>query len=1015
MSLLPPGGLAGRSRPARLYVHLLLTAITIVFFCVGQPSPVAAQQSWRILLLRVDFPLEEPDEPTTSGLGGFDLRPLVVALDDYQLPYDTPPHDRAHYEHHMQALASYYTTVSEGQIVIEAEVFPRLDTLVYTLPTSALRYGNGRTPEEIGRKWRELAVDAVTLAEADPEGPRFADYDSYLIIHAGLGHETGALNDVRSVYLGPADLIDYGGPLAVDDGTHLIDNLMILPESVDNRGRAGLNGLLAKFFGHQLGAPGLSNFADGLPGVGGWSLMDVGANRIGFILHGDELDYMLGTVPPHPLSWTKARLGWIEPTTIRSDTTVTILAGDRAPSAGSAATRVVRVPLSPTESIWLENRQQRARTEFDLPAGVVVPFAGLELGWIDPTEAEFSHTITAEESEALAGREAGVWLGTDEYDAFIPSSGILAWHVDDAVISSAPEGFNNDRERPGLVLMEADGYRDIGNFYFDRQDLTEGTRSDALYAGVDAAGAAGVGEIGPGTSPDTRTNTGLDTGIRVEILSPPGDSMRVRLHFGRSLASWPRSLPGVSRLQALDSQANGGIQLIATGGGETVLFWTRPTPDVRLTGTLLAAGAEGLFLSTTDGISAHQTDGAPRWAVLAADKTKHTHTILSESLAGTGSALVTAGDGGLIAWEPQSGAKLFEDDLPVTGLSAGDSDGDGEVELIALGPQGVRRYHGSVATVIDAGAGPWLPPASGDLDGDGAADLVLLDRLGRLSSVGQAIDIDVRLGAVPTGAPALADIDGDGRLEIVVLTQQQLHVITAGGLAAAAFPATIPTHHEAGQLFGEPVAGDLDGNGAQEIYAAASIGIYGIGADGDLLPGFPLLTSASPVYTPLLADIDGDGAVDVAAAADDAVYVWQPLSWNGDFASGTASAWAQAGGTAAGTRAYFAALGDPPSTQTGQLLPAARSYCYPNPVDGDTDKATVRFYLARDASVTLHVYDAIGTQVDRLAAADLRGAAENEVSWSTDGYSSGLYLCRLTATGVDGSRGEVTLRMAVSR
>ena len=261
----------------------------------------------------------------------------------------------------------------------------------------------------------------------------------------------------------------------------------------------------------------------------------------------------------------------------------------------------------------------------------------------------------------------------------------------------------------------------------------------------------------------------------------------------------------------------------------------------------------------------------------------------------------------------------------------------------------------------------------------------------------------------------LRDIDGDGRLEIVVLTQQQLHVITAGGLAAAAFPATIPTHHEAGQLFGEPVAGDLDGNGAQEIYAAASIGIYGIGADGDLLPGFPLLTSASPVYTPLLADIDGDGAVDVAAAADDAVYVWQPLSWNGDFASGTASAWAQAGGTAAGTRAYFAALGDPPSTQTGQLLPAARSYCYPNPVDGDTDKATVRFYLARDASVTLHVYDAIGTQVDGLAAADLRGAAENEVSWSTDGYSSGLYLCRLTATGVDGSRGEVTLRMAVSR
>ncbi|MFP6592206.1 MAG: hypothetical protein VCE12_16960, partial [Candidatus Latescibacterota bacterium] len=175
---------------------------------MANPTAAQVQQDWRILALRVDYPLEEPDEPTTSGRGRFDLRSLADALSDYQLPYDTPPHDRAHYERHLRALARYYDTVSEGQVVIESDVFPRVDTLAYTLPTSALRYGNGRTPEEIGLKWRELAADAVALAEADPEGPVFSEYDSYLIIHAGLGHETGELNDVRSVFLGPADLAE---------------------------------------------------------------------------------------------------------------------------------------------------------------------------------------------------------------------------------------------------------------------------------------------------------------------------------------------------------------------------------------------------------------------------------------------------------------------------------------------------------------------------------------------------------------------------------------------------------------------------------------------------------------------------------------------------------------------------------------------------------------------------------------------------------------------------------------
>ena len=80
---------------------------------MAHPTAAQVQQNWRILALRVDYPLEEPDEPTTSGRGRFDLRSLADALSDYQLPYDTPPHDRVHYERHLQDSLSLVAVLAQ--------------------------------------------------------------------------------------------------------------------------------------------------------------------------------------------------------------------------------------------------------------------------------------------------------------------------------------------------------------------------------------------------------------------------------------------------------------------------------------------------------------------------------------------------------------------------------------------------------------------------------------------------------------------------------------------------------------------------------------------------------------------------------------------------------------------------------------------------------------------------------------------------------------------------------------
>ena len=898
---------------------------------------------------------------------------------------------------------------------IESSVYPSALAEAYTLPRSALSYGNGRSPEEIGRLWRELIVDAVDLAAADPDGPDFAAFNSYLIIHAGRGHETGQLNDIRSVFLRPEDLDEHGGP--VEAGGAVIREAWILPEAVDFSGRGGLNGLLAKFFGHQLGLPGLSNFARGLPAVGGWSLMDVGANRSGFVRVGGELEFVVGMVPPHPMAWSKARLGWIEPLEVRRDTVVQILAGDR-PADGGGEVHAVRVPLSPTEYLLLENRQQRGLTEHDLPPGVEAPISG-EFAWIGADEAELSHRITAAESDSLAGRGAGVWLQADEYDAFVPGSGVLIWHVDEAVIAAAPaEGINNERERPGLMLVEADGSRDIGNPYFDRQEFVEGTRWTPFFAGR-APGPGpditGVSRFGADTAPATVTHTGLVSGLEVEVLSGLDDRMSVSLRFTRSAAGWPRPLAGVRRLQAADVDGDGRPELLAEGE-DGVRVLAPAAADGPPVDEVLLAAAEGLLFtrSAAGRVAARPLGGGPAWETQL--EGRPSHALYAADLAGRGAVLAVGGPQGLSVLDAATGELRFTHEAPVLGMAAADRDGDGAEELLVLGPGELLRYDGTEAAVSIGGlSGSGLPPSAADLDGDGLADLVLADSGGRLRSFGQgAGDLQVSSGAPNMAAASFADLDGDGQLEILVPTAEAVHAWSAAGLRSPGFPVAPPMHQESGPLLGEVVAADLDADGVPEIFVSAGNGVHGLDGSAVPLSGFPVASPAIPATAPVLVDFDGDGGLDLAVGDGEGLNLWRPVSWDPAFAAGLPTGWSQPGGSASGRRTHPSAAEPPPPPEDLDLLPASRAYCYPNPAGGE-ESVNVRFFVARPARVTLTVHDAMGEVVERLEADGVRAAEANEITWSVRGYASGLYLCRLEARGDDGSRGEATVRLAVSR
>ncbi len=960
--------------------------IRIILLCLCACAVEA--QEWRILALRVDFPLEDPDEFTTTGQGQFDLRSPEAASADYALPYDIPPHDRVYFENHLEALRRYYDVVSEGQVEIGYEVYPRASAVAYRLPESMLRYGNGRSTQEIGERWIDLLRAALELAQADPAGPDLSAYNSFLIFHAGIGHETGQLNDIRSVFLEKSDFARFAnGPLRV--GGVEIDRAWILPESPSLRGRGGLNGLLAKFFGNQLGLPGLSNFADGLPAVGGWSLMDVGANALGFVRR-DSLDAVVGFAPPHPLAWSKIKLGWIEPLVVRRDTVVTILASDRSGTLPKA----VRVPIDNDEYFLLENRQQRGRR--GAPDNIEVFGADAdEVVWID------------EEQVDLSAR--GVWLGVDEYDAFIPGSGILIWHVDEGVIAASDEGaFNNKPEQQGIALEEADGYRDIGNPVFERLRQIEGSPDDPFYVGGQTLFSAD-------TQPDTRSNEGWATGIEIEVLSALGDSMQVAIRFSRSVSGWPLTVENGQRLQAMDVDGDGDVEMV--GEAAAGVFYrghNDPVQWVAAAGRLLAVGdadADGtaeffVYDMATRAIAALGKDGQMLWSkVIGADITSAVFS--RRSAVAANAVLVAAAADRIYVLDAASGDELERQEIrTIAGIAAVDVDGDGRDEFAITSANGLQMLSAAgFASWWDGSGAALLAPASGDIDGDGRAEIAIADLAGTMRLLDRDGERFSRaLADSAFVAPTLGDVDGDGLLEIVQITANKtVHVLRGNGLQQANFPTALPRFSEAGALRYEPLLADGDGDGAQEIWLGAEGGVYAINDKAQLVGGGPFLTAAALRSAPAIFDVDGDGVWELAGLDEGAFYLWSTRG-AGDIA------WGQTGADAGGRRQVEAnSRGNAPAVDA--LLPARLAYCYPNPVRAG-ERAHVRFYLAQAAAVELVVYDALGARIERIKAQ--AEAGDNELAWSIDQYVSGLYIARLEAKAAK-AKSQVLLKMAVSR
>jgi len=232
-------------------------------------------------------------------------------------------------------------------------------------------------------------------------------------------------------------------------------------------------------------------------------------------------------------------------------------------------------------------------------------------------------------------------------------------------------------------------------------------------------------------------------------------------------------------------------------------------------------------------------------------------------------------------------------------LIRGDANGDGvanEVLLLAASLGG-RVYAWDAVTSLSlpgwpqsVGSGLQSSPAAGDIDNDGAAEVVsasaslgvfawnLDGSLVDMGRDGQA-DWPQPVEGVINASPTLADLDGDGALEIVVATRKgyvyawngdgSLVDVNADG---PDWPLRIGT-----SVSSTPAAGDLDGDGVEEVVMAADDGrVYAWNGDGTAVPGWPVQTGGALEFTsPLLCRTTAYGPVVVIGSRDGRIYAWR--------------------------------------------------------------------------------------------------------------------------------------------
>ena len=477
-----------------------------------------AVDTLEVFVLRVQFKKEVPDNSLTTGTGVFGSDTGTYNLD----PSESRG-NKYYWQKHLNFANAYYKAASGGELVIKDSIMPT----VYTLDKQMIDYN--RTQKMKGEKTAEydsarscdylrFVYDAVMAAHKSEEGSPFNiplsknpnNKRAFMIAHAGASSllDGGSMGtkgantpgDFYDVYISRNEWIYLPDSLpgvvkakdSLDNGIVLkgsaidtLKSIMVVSETASQDGlNWGINGIVVNQIGRELGLPNTFDDVKGTSRLGYFDVMDFAGYNAGN-----------GFFPVLPAAWERAYMGWSKVQEVRPTAghPVTV---DIAAAGSGLGTEIVKVPLSASEYILIENRQR----SWDKDGAVKVYLGEAKQNndttfrsiLVDSLYTVFEDSICNKGKCVPNSKKAkGLVLGVNSFDAGLPASGIAVWKVNDWYLreslrfGSANQWggeFYRDHQF-GLTLVEADNVLSIGKMFKnaigeDTQDY--GSGSDLL-------------------------------------------------------------------------------------------------------------------------------------------------------------------------------------------------------------------------------------------------------------------------------------------------------------------------------------------------------------------------------------------------------------------------------------------------------------------------------------------------------------------------------------------------------
>lgn len=999
-----------------------------------------------VVAVMVEF--QPDDNRFTSGNGTFDLD--YLNRDDIVI--GPLPHDRAYFESHLEFARNYFSVASRGKVDLQYIVLPQ----VFRLPNEMKEYSPTGPDNSQNFKLGNLARDTWQLvAQSNLPDLSHLDPDKtlFIIFHAGAGRDIELVGttldntpqDIPSVFLSKDAISRLTNNPAFDGfplGDIRVTNSAILPQTQSRRGedvtgtefvlQLSINGILTANIGSFLGIPDLFNTSTGASGIGRFGLMD-GAGIFSYF----------GLFPPLPSAWERYYMGWDTPFEISLDDTQPITLN--AASESNTQT-VARHSISADEYFLVENRHRDPNNSgvtltFRLPDG------SIETRTFDNEEERFSPFDQRKYKEILP---AGVLINVSNFDWSLPggldagtdqvvgtdddrilNGGMLIWHIDEAVIRAKKplNAINNNPDRPGVRLMEADGVQDIGRPSLLLTNFANGAPFDFWWSGNDFTVITASGQhiilyqnrFGDDTFPNNRSSSGSPTYFEFYDFS---DNLPVATFRARRAQTGIADLIFETRLNASVGKPYDDAQAWPTG----VYFYEQDAQTFLVIPTqneLLIFDLDDNYIPKSDipiriqtGVNTRIFTGGP--LVIASQVgssievsawswnsgTEQFDRQWIQSVSGSLNGFLSSDDGQALDLDTTPFRFSLQDGSPLSVINGGYQSGG------SFGGVGVFIENGQLrltdGTSIPTGnltgnkriyAG-WAPTSN---QGSPSIFLITDSEFSLLTVDGK--NEQVIFESTDFSWPAMADVNNDGFLDFLFIdaAQNQLDARNINGARLWNFPKEAPrgVHY-----VGVPLLADITGDGVQEILVAAtdslSMVIRAYNQRLQLLDGFPLYVGSIQTEMdrkPL--NIFFEDGILIAVAETGDVKMWS-------FENAGTSQWSSYNGGNILHKVRASVVGSNPVQGNFALLNKNETYNWPNPARNET---WIRYETNGEASIEISVISMNGNRVFETTAHS-RGNVPQEIYVNTSNWPSGVYYARVKATR-DGRSETSLIKIAV--